>query len=229
MYNHLKFKGNESNFFFLSDLHWNHNPNWEIPIWKTRGFNSFEDYNEGLISAWNSVCDENSIVFHLGDLLFNDGEGKKFYQLTDRLRYKELYLLCGNHYSGQKQAYFNALGKVYPGLAQVGHCVFPLTSEINGRNITFLPQYAEVMINRDILILSHYRIYSWNYMAKNSLHLHGHQHLASLESDLGEIRYGKMADIGLETLIKYNGGSPISLSKLKGYMNRKSYKPEGHH
>ena len=229
MYNPLKFKGEERNFFFVSDLHWNHNPNWDIPIWKTRGFNSFEEYNSGLINNWNRVCSEESVVFHLGDLLFNDGKGEKFYQLLDRLQYKELFLLVGNHFSGQKQAYFTSLAKVFPGLAQEGHCVFPLRTEINGRYVTFLPQYAEVIINRDVLVLCHYRINSWNQMAENSIHLHGHQHLAGLESDLLETKHGKMVDIGMETLIKYNDGAPISLNKLKKYMDKKPYKPEGHH
>jgi len=229
MFNALKFKGEESKFFFISDLHWNHNPNWEIPIWKVRGFDSFGDYNEGLIRNWNSVVDEDSTVFHLGDLIFNDGKGDKFYQLLDRLRYKELILFIGNHFSGQKQAYFAALSKIFPALAQEEICIFPFKTEINGRNVTFLPQYAEVVINRDFLVLCHYRIYSWNKMAHNSIHLHGHQHLACLESDLMNTENGKMADIGIETLLKYNNGAPISLDKLKKFMDKKPYKKEGHH
>lgn len=102
MFDYLKFRGNESKFLFISDLHWNHNPPWEIPIWKVRGFNSPEEYNEGEISAWNKTCDESSIVYHLGDLIFNDGKGEKFIQLISRLRFKELYLLMGNHHSGYK-------------------------------------------------------------------------------------------------------------------------------
>lgn len=229
MYNPLKFKGKESDFLFVSDLHWNHNPQWEIPIWKTRGFNSFEEYNAGLIQNWNNGCNSESIVFHLGDLLFNDGEGKKFYQLLDQLNFKELFLMVGNHFSGQKQAYFSALAKVFPGLAAEGHCVFPFRAEINGRYVTFLPQYAEAIINRDLLVLCHYRINSWNGMSQKAIHLHGHQHLAGLESDLVETDWGKMADIGVETLLKHNAGSPISLDKLKKYMDKKPYKPEGHH
>jgi len=98
----LKFKGDESKFFYISDFHHHHDRDF---IWGKRGFCSVGESDITLIERWNETCDEESIVFHLGDFIFSDGTGEKFYKLIERLRFKELFLLLGNHTSGHRQAY----------------------------------------------------------------------------------------------------------------------------
>jgi hypothetical protein len=66
-------------------------------------------------------------------------------------------------------------------------------------------------------------------MASNSLMLHSHEHAANKESDWLTTDSGKIIDLGYENLLKYNNGAPISLDKLKKIMDKKAYKPEGHH
>ena len=72
----LKIKGDESKIFFAGCLHHNHNPDWPIPLWKMRGFNSVQGHDEFQILKWNESCNEDSIVFLLGDTIFSDSTGE---------------------------------------------------------------------------------------------------------------------------------------------------------
>ena len=62
----------------------------------------------------------------------------------------------------------------------------------------------------------HYPIASWNNMARNSIHLHGHVHLPSNQ----RIGKGKMMDVGVDG----NELNPISLSEVLKLMNKQPIK-----
>jgi calcineurin-like phosphoesterase family protein len=230
----LKFRGKDTDFFFGGCLHHNHNPKWPVPLWKQRGFNSVQEHDVHQIKKWNEVCNETSIVFLLGDSIFHDSSGENFKKLINQLRFKELYLLPGNHVSGWIQNYKRELQFQYiDSISHTGEIIFevyPLIEYVNhDKNVIYVPNYLELDINGIQIILSHYAIRSWNKMARESWMLHSHEHLANLESDLGAENNGKIADVGYETLLKYNDGAPISVEKLRKFMNKKEYKPIGHH
>ena len=63
--------GPASKTFVWSDTHFGHkSENWDVPLWKKRGFNSIEEHDEGLISNWNKTVSNEDDVFHLGDIMF---------------------------------------------------------------------------------------------------------------------------------------------------------------
>ena len=231
----IKIKQNSHNVFFGGCYHHNHDPKWPTPLWKMRGFNSVEEINEFQIKAWNEICDDNSIVFLLGDTMFGDPKGDKFIEFFRKLKFKTVYIQPGNHLSGYLQNYKSSLRKLHPGAVdgdQINYEVFPLSDvspNIYGKEIVYIPNYAELSINGTQIVISHYAIRSWNKMSKNSWMLHSHEHLSSNLSDFGNTGNGRIADVGYESLLKYNGGAPISLDKLQKFMDKKTYKPEGHH
>jgi calcineurin-like phosphoesterase family protein len=237
MYKRLKFDSKDrDNLFFLSDLHHGHHPNWEIPIWKTRGFSSFEAYNEGLINKWNSACNDASMVFHLGDFIFSDPDGEQFKRLIRRLNFRKLFLFIGNHTSGQRQNYVNHLAERFPDAVtsdgKLNYEVYPLVVPVDGqvgiKEIVFMPTYAEISVGPKTLVLCHYPIASWNEMAKSSFQLAGHSHLKdNVESD--ENPKGKFLNVGIESLIDFTGGAPIGYRQVEEIMNKKQYVKKGHH
>lgn len=224
MLNNLKFKGEESKFFFISDLHWDHRPKWEIPIWKMRGYNSPEEYNNGIINKWNEVCDHESTVFHLGDLVFNDGDGSKFMSLMNRLNFKNLYLGLGNHNSGQKTVYNHILKENYLDLYENSQEVYPLPFKINSiKTVYFMPVYFEIFINNIGLVLSHYPIISFNGQKDNFIHCSGHVHnnLPLTNPLTGK---GKRIDVGVESF-----GKPVSLDFLRKFLSNRGIDSVDHH
>lgn len=77
--------------YFTSDLHFNHNREF---LWKERGFSSLKEMNETIIENWNSIVNEDDIVYVLGDVVFGDlDEGKAY---LERL-HGSIKLVLGNH------------------------------------------------------------------------------------------------------------------------------------
>lgn len=222
----LKFSGEESNFFFISDLHQGHNREF---LWGKRGFKNLEEHDLANIHNWNSVCSHVSTVFHLGDLIFNDGTGEKFWKLLDRLNFKVLYLLLGNHVSGQRQAYLKVLKEQFPNAIDeinnnLKYEVYPLEYNINQiKKIVFLPQYAEISINSTMLTICHYPIISHNKQNHHSIMLTGHSHsnCPITNKNTGQ---GMRLDVGVESVER-----PTSLKEIKFYLKDRSLDSVDHH
>lgn len=222
MLNPLKFSGKETDFFFLSDAHYNHAPKWPVPIWKMRGFNSPEEYNAGIINNWNQECNFESIIFHLGDLIFNDGDGSKIIKLIDQLNFKELYLGWGNHNSGQKTIYNKVLKEQFPQITNQE--VYPLKWQFNSiKTIYFMPTYFEIFINGMGFVLCHYPIISFNGQKDNYYHLSGHVHnnLPLTNPLTGK---GRRLDVGFESFKK-----PVSLKFIKQFLSKRDIDSVDHH
>ena len=151
--------------------HINHDPNWETPIWKTRGYNSAAEHTEGFIKNWNSKASLNTIGFFLGDICFNDPKGKVFKELFTRLVFKEAFCLPGNHQSGFRQVFEECEENIF---------------RLGEKKITFVPNYLEAFINNQAVVMSHFPLLSWNGQSKNSIHLFCHVH-----NNLGKSQVGK--------------------------------------
>lgn len=221
----LKFNGEEHNFFFISDLHQRHNRDF---IYGPRGFKTVGDHDNTNIHQWNSVCNHLSTVFHLGDFIFNDGDGNEFWKLIDRLNFGKLYLLWGNHYSGQRQAYLKVLKDQFPDSVDIdgklSYEVYPLEFNINStKKIIFLPQYAEICVNSTLLTLCHYPIVSHIKQGHQSIMLCGHSHsnCPITNKDTGK---GMRLDVGVESF-----GRPISLKEVKYHLRNRDLDSVDHH
>jgi calcineurin-like phosphoesterase family protein len=231
MIRQIKLQGNEANIFFTSDLHYNHDPKWPVPLWKTRGYNSSTEHKEGLIAKWNERCMDSSVVFNLGDIVFQDPDGSIFRDLCSRLNYSVMYLLLGNHVSGHKKVYLEELAKQHPGAIdaatkEIKYEVYPLIYQVAaGKQVIFLPTYVEVVINHKPMVLSHYGIYSHNGEADYSWSLSGHSHQNNPETNW-QTGKGYKLDVGVDGF-----GAPISMIEIRKLFEQQGrvVRPIDHH
>ena len=233
----LKFSGLEYNFFFVSDLHWGHNKDFiytkRLNLATNKRYTSVQEHDEGIISAWNSVCNKESIVFNLGDICFNDSDGKNFKTLMRRLNFAKHYILWGNHTSGHRQVYLELIKSAFPELAKEGengiditHEVYPLAYNVDGdvnKQVIFVPSYIEAQINSTKLMLCHYPVISHNGVGKGFYHLCGHSH-ASCEFTNKNIGKGRRLDVGIESF-----GRPINLIEVKNHLQNRTFDSFDHH
>jgi calcineurin-like phosphoesterase family protein len=171
---------------FWGCLHYRHNPKWEIPIWKRRGYESSAEHDEGIIRNWNSKATEKTVGFLLGDVMFGYGGDQEFCNLMRRLKFQRVFVMSGNHHAGWKQAFESVKSN---------------TLYIDGyhKEVIFVPNYLEAYVNGQPIVMSHYAIASWNGQGKGSWMLHSHSHGSLYGTDLGNILYkAKIMDVGVE-------------------------------
>ncbi len=80
------------NIFLTSDCHFNHEN--ILKYEDSRGFNSIEEMNEKIIENWNSVVQDEDLVYILGDMFMGSLEGID--EIMPRLKGRK-YLVIGNH------------------------------------------------------------------------------------------------------------------------------------
>ncbi len=192
---------------FVSDLHWNHDKPF---LYGNRGYASAQEHKDGVIHRWNEVCTNRSIVFHLGDFVFKDPDGAEFRRLLDRLNFRILYLMLGNHNSGLKKVYAERLGLDFPSAAANQMEAYPLTWEFKqDRFVIFLPEYAEAFINGQHIVMCHFPIIAHNRVGHGAWHLCGHSH-GTCEITNVDTASGLRLDVGVESF-----GRPITFGELK--------------
>lgn len=229
----LRFKGQETDFFFIGCLHWGHNR--DFIYTKRRGldgnaYTSVTEHDEGVVHAWNSVCTDRSTVISLGDTVFADPDGERFWTLMRRLQFAYHGVMTGNHTSGQRQAYIQSLRAQYPSAVndkgEIIHEVYPLVVPLDGnpnKLVVFLPQYVEAHVNSTQLVLCHYPVLSHNSIGHGSIHLCSHSHgsCALTNKDTGE---GLRLDVGVESF-----GRPLNLKEIKYHLRNRTTDSYDHH
>ena len=90
-----------SDIWIVSDTHFGHN---NILKFKDKdsnpirpGFSSTEEMDEHMIECWNNVVKDGDIVYHLGDVFFDNG-----HTVLSRLKGRKR-LLLGNHDNGKSK------------------------------------------------------------------------------------------------------------------------------
>ncbi len=214
-YRPLRVTGEDSNILFWSDTHFNHKcEHWETPLWKARGFNSVEEHNEGLIQRWNEKANSESIFFHLGDFMFGHDAEYIFENIIQKVNFKELYIMPGNHCSGWKQWFEKLNGNVW---------------YVNkNKKVMFLPNYAEAYVNEQLMVLSHYPILSFNKQnssSGSSIHLFGHTHNNIRKSEVGPIFYkAKVWEVSVE-----NSPNPVTFADVREMFKNRTPVTFDHH
>ena len=100
--------------YVTSDLHFGHNRDF---LYGSRGFNNIYEHDKAIIDNWNSIVNEEDLVYILGDIMLNDNDYgcKCFNQLNG---FKEIIL--GNHDSDtRKELYNNLHGVLDVSLAKI--------------------------------------------------------------------------------------------------------------
>lgn len=210
-------KINHTNVWFWSDMHMGHKcDSWETPLWKSRGFSSVEEHDERLVYRWNNLINLDSTVFHLGDIMFGyDGESR-IERLLNILNFKELYLMGGNHHAGFKQLFKKSKEENSVSFLELD----------SDKKAFFIPNYFEIIVCGQPIVLSHYPLASWNGQSKGSFMIHGHCHANLYKSEIGKILYNncKIIDVGVEA-----APFPKKFPELKSLFLRKTNTTFDHH
>jgi calcineurin-like phosphoesterase family protein len=212
-YKPVKITSTDHNVLFWGCMHYGHDPKWDIPLWKTRGYNSSAEHDEGLIQNWNSKANKNTIGFLLGDTIFGHMADERLLKLFNRLNFKELFILPGNHQAGYKQI----LDSLHENVLNVdGH----------EKLIHFVPNYLEAVVNGQAIVMCHYPILSWNGSGKGAYHLFAHVHNNLNRSELGRmyLKTGLNYEVSVE-----NCPSPITFGELRAEMRKKVQSAPDHH
>jgi calcineurin-like phosphoesterase family protein len=212
-YKSVKINSTDHDVLFWGCMHYGHDPKWEVPIWKLRGYNSSAEHDEGLISNWNKKANKNTVGFLLGDTIFGHDAQDRLLRLFNRLEFKELYILPGNHQAGYKQI-----------LDSLDENILNLNG--HEKLVHFVPNYLETIVNGQAIVMSHYPILSWNASGKGSYHVFAHVHGNLNRSELGRL-YQKMG-LNYEVSVE-NCPSPITFGELRAEMRKKIQSCPDHH
>lgn len=216
-----KFETSRTRIFFGSDFHLSHKQEF---IWKARGFNSIEEHTKGIIDGVNNVVDRDTdILFYLGDFSLNSTpeETKSFFRT---LKCKHIYYIWGNHESNTWSIYQNALREKFAPLGIVPPEVYHFQWE----NVTFFGKSLMVVINGQVVVLSHFAQLIWDTMQHGAWNICGHSHsnCADLTPDANA---GKILDVGVDVTLKYNQSPVISFEEVEGIMYKKKILVRDHH
>lgn len=95
--------------YVTSDWHFSHDKEF---IWKSRGYSSIEDMNEGLIQKYNSLIHMDDEIYVLGDCCLGGPNSLvKNKNLIERLNGK-LHIAFGNHCTIQRQEMYKSCQNV---------------------------------------------------------------------------------------------------------------------
>ena len=130
--------------FYTGDTHFGHK---NVIKYCNRPYDTVEEMNEDIISRWNNKVPKNSLVFHLGDVMFGGSAEAKL--ILPRLN-GEKVLIIGNHdEESTLRQYFTMM--------RYNH------------------MFTDPIIQRKVL-LSHFPYESWAGSYHGVIHLHGHCH-----------------------------------------------------
>lgn len=211
-YKPLKVTDKDHNVLFWSDTHFGHRcEHWERPLWSARGFSSIEEHDEELIKRWNAKSNNSATFFHLGDFMFGHNAVDRLEQIVDRVCFKTLYLLPGNHCAGWKQWF-----------EKINTNVWHLSPQ---KTVYFLPNYVEAYINGQPIVMSHFPILSFNGQGKGSYCLYGHVHGNLQKREIGKLyKQARTQEVSVEIC-----PSPVSFGDIKKIMRDKEIVSFDHH
>lgn len=162
----------------------------KVLLYDNRPFTSIEQHDEVLIEKWNYNVKPTHTVYHVGDVGWSN-KVIDYEKLLSRLNGHK-FLITGNH--DQVAAKAKGWSGVYP--------------------------YKEIKINKQHIVLFHYRMVVWNNSHYGSWALHGHSH-----GTLPVILTAKTLDVGT-MLWNYR---PINFDEVKAEMDKRTFEPVDHH
>ena len=212
--------------FWTSDTHLNHDPKWAVPLWEARGHKSAKDHTDFIISRINQSVRPNDILIHAGDFALNTDEAG-LNELLARIQCQNIYMLWGNHNNPLWRVYQRELKRAFPTTDQFASLqgegeleVYPFRY----KNIVFLGNYAEIVVDGHLFVVAHYPVYVWNYLKDGAKMICGHSHY-NLPFSIADNLEAKILDVGWDGFAR-----PLTNSEVLTIMNRKAvFKPGDHH
>jgi calcineurin-like phosphoesterase family protein len=223
----------DTKVYFHSDWHYNHAPRWDVPIWKQRGYNSVEEMNVDIIKNVNETIRAQDILIYLGDISLNCAEDQ-FERFISQINCQNIYTLFGNHNSPVWTIYRREIGRWLEknynhGLDQIGE-PYILNQESDTeiypfkyKNIIFIGNYAEFIVDGQHIVASHYPFMIWNKMSSQTWCLVGHSHGGCSNTNT-QNKYGRILDVGYDEHKK-----PLSFYEIKSIMDSKKFIPIDRH
>jgi len=172
---------------------------WTNPV-TCREFISLEQMNSHLIANINEKVEQDDILFHLGDWSFGGLESVS--KFRESIFCKNIHIITGNHdhhIENNREDCQNLFSSVNKYLE--------LTVKWNVG--------TDNMREQDF-VLMHFPIASWNNLARETIHLHGHTHLR----DRLRLGLGKMMDVGVDGHNYY----PIEMHEILSIMKNRPIK-----
>ena len=192
-------KYEHQNIFFISDLHLSHK---NVLKFDDRPFKDVNEMHAEFIKRWNSVVNDEDIVYYLGDLSFGNDTTTKWFLSSIK---GKIYFIMGNHDRIHDIAKFGRFEKIH----EYG-------TEIYVKDEDF--KSARGSGGYQQIVLNHYPILSWNRAHYGSIHLHGHCHQGLTKDPNFDWFYKKkVMDVGCNginyTPISYQGIKEIMIEK----------------
>ena len=214
MIKQLKFKGEGEKFWFSSDWHFFHNPPWNVPIWKMRGFNSVGEMNYHILKNINEKVKHDDTMFFLGDGFLNaTKEGVD--SILNQINCQTIYYLWGNHESVPLHIYKEEIKNNYG----EGVEVYPYRY----KNLIFAGNDLSVIINGQMIVMSHFAKRIWSKSHHSAWSLSGHSHFSDKDRH-PNCKNSKSLDVGIDGQI-----APYSFSDLQRIMAKKEILRLDHH
>lgn len=213
-YKPIKITHPDDDVFVTSDLHFHQKcDSWDNPLWKMRGYNSIQEHYDGIVKNWNSVVKNTSIVFNLGDSIFQSNGKENLMKMFHDLNFHWMFIAPGNHHSGWGQVF----SELESNILQAGE-----------KTVIFCPNLFEAIINKQPVVFSHYFLASWNGQSSSkggSFLLNGHSHQTLLKGELADyISRVRAMDVGIDAT-----GFPFSFKEIKDKLNKITpYAPDHH-
>ena len=132
--------------YITSDTHFGHT---NIIQFMERPFEDAEAMDRNFIESWNLAVPKDAVIWHLGD--FGRHHGAELIGLLKKLNGHK-HLILGNH----DRPKWGFSDSVLDQFAWVGH-------------------YAEITVDHQHVVLSHYPFESWNRAYHGTWHFHGFQ------------------------------------------------------
>jgi calcineurin-like phosphoesterase family protein len=210
----LKFNTQQQGVFFSSDFHAFHNPSWPVPIWKMRGYESWQEMNEDILDKVNARVKPNDILFFLGDFALNSTP-EQVEEFLSQIKCNNIHKIFGNHCSSTIRIYDREIMATFGQKIEV----YPFKY----KNLVFCGNHLEVSINKQHIILSHFPFRVFNRSHHGSWALSGHSHYSDKERR-ADYPIGKTLDVG------WDGKNDIySFEEIKEIMDKKSIHQVDHH
>lgn len=196
------------NIFFISDFHVGHS---NVIRFDKRPFVDVNEMHDTLISNWNSVVKEDSIVFYLGDLSMRC-HPKTVKWFVEQLN-GEIHFFMGNH------DYYRDIRNLGRFVKIWGDDDVQGAGKIQIKDDTVKGGWQHIE-------LSHYPILSWNKHHHGAWHIHGHCHQSMTKNpDMDWYYKRKVIDVGCNG----HNYTPLSYSQVKSIMDSKEVSLIDHH
>jgi calcineurin-like phosphoesterase family protein len=172
--------------FVTSDTHFGHT---NIIKYCNRPFASVEEMDHELVTRWNNKVPKGSTVYHLGDFCFYKDPAQA--EAVIRSLNGNIHLAAGNH-----DNWWDKQGQPRAKWQRVIDCFETISHGV-----------VETKLGKNMVVLCHYPIESWNGKFHGSWHFHGHSHGGATAMP------GRL-DAGVDGLPGYNNYAPWSCTEI---------------